>query len=286
MRAAQTSITAAILRHNLNNQIAADLAPPVFRPAMCPTSTPWGHADSRDCLAPGLWTVSTPGHGGYWMSPARADHFRATFPTFDGYAPLPWLEEDLDCCAAVVLFAPELRHESVFYAVEAVTSYKSTPRGEDYGTDAPEVFYFGIVREWLLGPEGERARTMAASFAASIKGKWRRGSMSGDSAGWRVQWTREGDNARAVTLEPDYPRQNWRTDEEINARRQPDQAPAVVVHHSSPVCAIVSPEVAAAFGLDKLPPELVRVEPAPWDESQCSGAFDGFTVTSDADPGL
>jgi hypothetical protein len=25
---------------------------------------------------------------------------------------------------------------------------------------------------------------------------------------------------------------------------------------------------------------------AQWDESQCGGVFDGFTVTSDADPGL
>jgi hypothetical protein len=60
-------------------------------------------------------------------------------------------------------------------------------------------------------------------------------------------------------------------------------SPALTAH--------VSPEVAAAFGLDKLAqvaPHLVKID-LPNEEGRdwiCTGNFDGFTCGSDADSGL
>lgn len=75
--------------------------------ADCPRSTPWGHADNVRQIAPGIWSVSTPGHGGIYLAPWR----RAGLPDYitdgTGYSSDGWFEEDCDCMLACAAFPVE-----------------------------------------------------------------------------------------------------------------------------------------------------------------------------------
>ena len=64
-------------------------------------STPWGEADEVIEVAPGIVEVGTPGHGGIWLSAARAKRIPgAGIPEPKGGA---WFEEDLDYNIAIAL---------------------------------------------------------------------------------------------------------------------------------------------------------------------------------------
>lgn len=73
--------------------------------------TPWGHADYAKELAPGIWELSTPGHGGFYLDaearrkvPAPWIKYGAEWSHGWGAG---WFEED--CAAlAVLLTFPEL----------------------------------------------------------------------------------------------------------------------------------------------------------------------------------
>jgi hypothetical protein len=177
----------------------------------CPSHSPWDTIQNKICKAPGLWLVSTAGHGGLFMSPERARHFRTLFPNFEGYAGLPWLEEDIDQCLGTIAFADEFSDEAVFYAWDAVLNYKS---GDEY--------YFTEGRAWLLSPAGDQIRARAEAYSASRAGQWRRGgccTASHPQRGWITFWYRGND--RASTYTKDYVSQNWMTDAEITANPLP-----------------------------------------------------------------
>ena len=57
------------------------------------TRTPWGPVQTYHKIAEGVWSVSTAGHGGIWLSDERTkelpDHYKS-------YAGDPWHEEDED----------------------------------------------------------------------------------------------------------------------------------------------------------------------------------------------
>ena len=78
------------------------------------TMTPWGAADHVEKLAEGIWWVSTPGHGGIGLSPARALHMPVGFETASTDGAGRWYEED--CAWALVAitfpeaFPQEERH--------------------------------------------------------------------------------------------------------------------------------------------------------------------------------
>ena len=61
------------------------------------TPTPWGTAQTVDRLADGIVSVTTAGHGGVHLSPARLREMRESERTRDG-----WYEED---CEAAFVFA-------------------------------------------------------------------------------------------------------------------------------------------------------------------------------------
>lgn len=71
--------------------------------------TPWGKADSVELIADGIYTVSTPSHGGILLLPERL----AAMPNYmrrplflDLYAAY---EEDCDWCMPVIIFEKEFR---------------------------------------------------------------------------------------------------------------------------------------------------------------------------------
>lgn len=69
----------------------------------CPKNTPWGRADYTKQLAPGIWTVGTPSHGGMWIAPelyaTMPESIRETRHSHGG-----WFEEDCDWAIPVLFF--------------------------------------------------------------------------------------------------------------------------------------------------------------------------------------
>jgi len=77
-------------------------------PPQVGSSSPWGAVQHRQELAPGLWWVSTAGHGGAWVSPERLAELPEVVRRANIYsgAGSPWFEEDAEW-ALVALVFPE-----------------------------------------------------------------------------------------------------------------------------------------------------------------------------------
>jgi hypothetical protein len=69
-----------------------------------PRETPWGRADHITQIIPGIWHVSTPSHGGIWLSPER----QAAVPDYMRSADA-WYEEDCDWAVPFVVFERDIR---------------------------------------------------------------------------------------------------------------------------------------------------------------------------------
>lgn len=70
--------------------------------------SPWDTIQSVSVKGDGVVSVSTAGHGGVWLSPARAAELKAAMPGFTPWTGnLQWLEEDCDMIAAVAMW-PEM----------------------------------------------------------------------------------------------------------------------------------------------------------------------------------
>ena len=67
-------------------------------------ATPWGQADNKRIIAPGIIDYSTPGHGGIKLTAALAAKVSRAFPTFETFAGGPWYEEDCDWAFVAVVF--------------------------------------------------------------------------------------------------------------------------------------------------------------------------------------
>lgn len=70
--------------------------------------SPWGRIDRKELIADGVWFISTPSHGGYFLSNDRLGAISADLSeTFAGRGRVGWFEEDCDW-AVVALTFPEL----------------------------------------------------------------------------------------------------------------------------------------------------------------------------------
>jgi hypothetical protein len=81
--------------------------------------TPWGKADSVEIIADGIYTVSTPSHGGILLLPERL----AAMPDYMG-RPLfldlyATYEEDCDWCMPAIVFEKEFR---AYYAARSINA--------------------------------------------------------------------------------------------------------------------------------------------------------------------
>ena len=71
------------------------------------SDSPWGTVDRATPIAEGIVFVSTPSHGGFWLSPARLAEIVKISPrnhkTFGDYAAC-WYEEDCEASKVVNAF--------------------------------------------------------------------------------------------------------------------------------------------------------------------------------------
>ncbi len=76
--------------------------------------SPWGKIDHVSEVAPGIWSVGTPGHGGFKLSRARNARMPSAFRKAGG-----WYEEDCEWGMVAIVFSEPFNTEQ-YYAAHAV----------------------------------------------------------------------------------------------------------------------------------------------------------------------
>jgi hypothetical protein len=94
--------------------------------------TPWGQADWVTKIAKGMYSVSTPGHGGFWLAPELARRLKAVAEPL-GWKPFTgdwqWLEEDCDAYLGPLLVPGAFAVSTGQKAYERVSTYDYFPKG-------------------------------------------------------------------------------------------------------------------------------------------------------------
>lgn len=103
----------------------------VFQPTPRPRMSPWGQCDQAEQIAPGIWSVSTPGHGGIQLSQERRlampEHLKSVYT----YAGGNWFEEDCDWCIVALAYPEAFTHpDTQAVARKMLASFDHEPRDE------------------------------------------------------------------------------------------------------------------------------------------------------------
>jgi hypothetical protein len=97
-------------------------AVPQFQRIPRPLSSPWGKVDGADEVAPGIWAVSTPSHGGFILSQARLQampaYLRINKAARDAHA----FEEDCEWALVVMAFPDEFPESDRYNAGRVISS--------------------------------------------------------------------------------------------------------------------------------------------------------------------
>ena len=109
--------------------------------------SPWGPVQHQNTVADGIESVSTAGHGGFWLSAERWARVAELFPNQQRYAPEQWLEEDCDWALAVLAWPELFPPRSCHYAVQTF----------DNAND-----YCAPTAAWLATPAADAVRARAA----------------------------------------------------------------------------------------------------------------------------
>lgn len=225
------------------------------REPLLPDNTPWGEIQSVHEQGDGVVFVTTAGHGGYWLSRDRVAVVKQKFPGFEPFAGWPWFEEDCDA-AVVALAFPELFADSSLRG--AVLSVRQITTSD----------WQPVAKFLDETPEGAAILQTVAEFEKVNGHLWERGGMwSTRTRGvWGVHWHRVIDGTERRTAFMPYPEKQFYSTEELDQFPSVDPSPPKPERPAQPVAA--------------------QRESIPFNEAECGGAFDGFSVSSDADPGL
>ncbi|GBF59161.1 hypothetical protein PbB2_02853 [Candidatus Phycosocius bacilliformis] len=77
-----------------------------FLPVPKPMGSPWGHIQDADQIAPGIWSVSTASHGGFYLSQERMSAL-PDYLKVNTYGQTCWFEEDVEVSLVLLGFADE-----------------------------------------------------------------------------------------------------------------------------------------------------------------------------------
>jgi hypothetical protein len=94
--------------------------PPIT--SRCPSQTPWGPVQQREQIAPGIWSVSTAGHGGIWIAPELRPLAPDWLLAGTGYSGEGWFEEDCDWALACAAFPSMFPARDCYFALKTLES--------------------------------------------------------------------------------------------------------------------------------------------------------------------
>lgn len=89
-----------------------------------PWSTPWGTADCVTEVTDGIWFLSTPSHGGYYITPDRRSEMPAALREADTFAGGNWYEEDCDWSIVALAFPAVFPKDAVEAARKTLKVYR------------------------------------------------------------------------------------------------------------------------------------------------------------------
>jgi hypothetical protein len=127
--------------------------------------TPWGAAQSVRELIPGVWTVSTSGHGGIKLSPERHKALPESLRMggFGGDRSRAWYEEDCEACIPLAFFFDELESAGAFSGSDARESLARSLAGW-----LPDAFETLVAAGKLTPSEESARRLLDAQWRARI----------------------------------------------------------------------------------------------------------------------
>jgi hypothetical protein len=135
--------------------------------------TPWGYADQCIQKAPGLWAMSTPGHGGFLVDYELLLQMPPAILKIQTFAGRGWYEEDCDWALVTLAFPEFFEPRDCFYAIETAKAWhkdkldlnaylESDPKGQTVKVKAlkwfnehHKNFEFGIMTGGAGGCSGE-----------------------------------------------------------------------------------------------------------------------------------
>jgi len=79
-------------------------------------------AQHGERIADGIWSVSTAGHGGLYVSHDRLLQMPAILSADTPYSGGSWFEEDCDWCLVCAAFPADFDARSCFYALQTIDS--------------------------------------------------------------------------------------------------------------------------------------------------------------------
>ena len=94
-----------------------------------PVESPWGASDHVTEIAPGIISVSTPSHGGIWLSPERIAEMPQPLQDFVPFGgpqkgPGRWFEEDVDWSIVCLAFPQFFTEDDLRQAHSTLKGYK------------------------------------------------------------------------------------------------------------------------------------------------------------------
>lgn len=164
-----------------------------------PAVSPWGAVEFKTEIASGIWRVSTPSHGGLWLSPERWEGLFYAFPAFRARSGTGWLEEDCEYGAAVLAFPADFDDDMLTDGVN-LAKHKWLP---------------GIAAEDI--PAEILARMEARQAALVSAGLWVCGSRGTHKDGWWLDIRSWATGECRTVIVAEYPTERHLTPEQVAA---------------------------------------------------------------------
>ncbi len=123
--------------------------------------TPWGAAQTVERMAPGIWVVSTAGHGGLKLDAAHNRRMPAYMRRGGG-----WYEEDCESALPMVVFANEILAAGLPWACQSVQTGLAIKSAKEWYPDEYEKF----TGQTITVEESYQRRK--AKFYADHAGDW------------------------------------------------------------------------------------------------------------------
>lgn len=202
----------------------------MYLPPARKSETPWGAAQFVLDVLPGIKSVSTASHGGYWLDDDRLARFVAVFPDFPRWSGSPaWFEEDCDWAAVAVLFPEAFTDAQLSSAVGIMERYVAEFRSDnEVANNYPAAWL--PVEAYYLSDDGKPVRDRVLAFRESVKDCWRVTSYGSPPDGyphgcWFVVWRHATTGARREGIMADSPGKSYWTDAEIEAGKFAEPKP-------------------------------------------------------------